>query len=53
MRPIGSPRVLAEMISARTGTATADVLRAMAAAHDAPESVILLEVAADLSSPVT
>jgi hypothetical protein len=36
---------LAEMISARTGAATADVLRATVAAKDAPESEILLEMA--------
>lgn len=48
MRPIRSPRLLAEMISARTGTSTAEVLQAMAAAQNAPESAVLLEMAEDL-----
>ncbi|HUB41058.1 MAG TPA: hypothetical protein VMA72_19610, partial [Streptosporangiaceae bacterium] len=41
MNPIGSPQKLAEMIAARTGAGSTDVLRAMAAATTAPEAAAL------------
>jgi hypothetical protein len=47
---IQSPLILAELISARTGAATAEVVRAMAAATTAPESPGLLKLAAVLAS---
>jgi hypothetical protein len=43
-------RRLAELVSARTGLSTAEVLRAMAAAKDAPESALLIELAEDLAA---
>jgi hypothetical protein len=44
-------RALAELISARTGQSPSGVLRAMAAAKDAPESAALLELAEFLAAP--
>jgi hypothetical protein len=43
-------RRLAELVSARTGLSTAEVLRAMAALPDAPESALLIELAEDLAA---
>jgi hypothetical protein len=44
-------QALAELISARTGLSASEVLRAMAAAKDAPESAALLEMAEFLAAP--
>jgi hypothetical protein len=43
-------RRLAELVSARTGLSTAEVLRAMAAAKDTPESALLIDLAEDLAA---
>ena len=51
-REIDSPLALAELISARTGIATAEVVRAMAAAPTAPEAPILRDLADLLATPV-
>ena len=51
-KPIDA-QALAELISAPTGHSASEVLRAMAAAKDAPESAILLEMAEFLATPTT
>jgi hypothetical protein len=50
LRPIPAAPALAEMISARTGVGTADVMRAMAAAKTAPESEELATLARQAAS---